>query len=152
MTFDELLVLVSSKNNVPRLCADSRLVKAGDLFVAIKGTIYDGHDFVDQALANGAKYIVCQRPDARNSISSIEHRASSIETITVADSAKAAAILAQAARGNPASQLTNLAITGTNGKTTVAYLVRSVMQAAVKSAALSAQLFTIRSRAAPKQS
>ncbi len=138
MTFDELLALVwapalrepSSKgpqtqnnafgppDSVPRLCVDSRLVKGGDIFVAIKGSIYDGHDFIDEAIAKGAKYIVCQRPCHRNDA----------EVIIVDDSTKAAAILAQASRDNPASQLTNLAVTGTNGKTTVAFLVHSVIQ------------------------
>jgi len=124
MIFDELLALVPS-SSVLEIRTDSRLVKEGDIFVAIEGTIYDGHDFIDEALARGAKYIVCQKRKL-----SIEHRASSIETIVVEDSAKAAAALAQASRANPASQLTNLAVTGTNGKTTVAYLVRSVIQKA----------------------
>ena len=130
MTFDELLNLVSSKNELgsqmrnnafgvpPCLCLDSRLVKDDDVFIAVKGTVYDGHDFIDQAVANGAKYIVTQQP----------YHCKDAEVITVDDSARAAALLAQASRGNPASQLTNLAITGTNGKTTVAYLVRSIIQ------------------------
>jgi UDP-N-acetylmuramoyl-L-alanyl-D-glutamate--2,6-diaminopimelate ligase len=124
MTFNELLNLVSSGKS-PNVCVDSRLVKEGDIFVAVEGTIYDGHNFIDQAVANGAKYIVCQERK-----SSIEYRASHIEIITVNDSARAAALLAQAGRGNPASQLMNLAVTGTNGKTTVAFLVRSCIQKA----------------------
>ena len=135
MTFDELLNLISAKN-APHLCADSRLVKAGDIFLAVKGTIYDGHDFIDQAVKNGAKYIVCQKNK-----SSIEYRASSIETIFVDDSTKAAAFLSQAARGNPASQLTNLAVTGTNGKTTVAFLVRSCIQNAGQKCGLIGTIF-----------
>jgi len=120
MTLDELLTVVSQRKGLKkvRICADSRLVKAGDVFVAVKGCVYDGHDFIDEALANGAKYIVC------------ENRESSHEIIVVDDSAKAAAALAQVSRGNPASQLTNLAVTGTNGKTTVAFFVRSCIQAA----------------------
>jgi UDP-N-acetylmuramoyl-L-alanyl-D-glutamate--2,6-diaminopimelate ligase len=132
MIFDELIKLVSS-NKAPDIRVDSRLVKAGDIFVAVEGAVYDGHDFIDQALANGAKYIVCQK-----NRTSIEYRpprarsrgASSIETIFVDDSSKAAAILAQASMGNPSSKLTNLAVTGTNGKTTVAFLVRSCIQIA----------------------
>jgi len=124
MIFNELLNLVSL-NKVPGICVDSRLVKAGDIFVAIEGTVYDGHDFINQAVANGAKYIVCQN---RGRWTSDEPRATSHEVIIVDDSAKAAAILAQASRGNPASKLTNLAVTGTNGKTTVAFLVRSCLQ------------------------
>ena len=124
MNFDELLNLVSS-DDAPSICVDSRAIGNGDIFVAVKGTVYDGHDFIDQAIDNGAEYIVSQKDK-----SSIEHRASSIETIVVDDSTEAAAVLAQAVRGNPASRLTNLAVTGTNGKTTVAYLVRSCIQKA----------------------
>ncbi len=119
MTFDALLNLVSS-GNAPRVCLDSRLVQDGDIFVAVSGTVYDGHDFIDQAIANGAGFIVAEKPK-----SSIEHRVSSIQVVTVEDSAEAAGLLAQASRGNPALRLINLAVTGTNGKTTVAYLVRS---------------------------
>ena len=168
MNFNELLNLVSS-DNAPSICIDSRAIGAGDIFVAVKGTVYDGHDFIDQALANGAEYIVCQRYQRRTRnegrgtmfsrhpcgagtqqttggslkrvpkdwdelgdglLPSIEHRASSIEVIDVDDSTEAAALLAQAGRGKPALQLTNLAVTGTNGKTTVAYLVRSCIQKA----------------------
>jgi len=124
MTFDELLELVSS-GKAPNIRLDSRLVKAGDVFIAVPGTIHDGHEFIDEAVANGAKYIVCQ-----NRESSHESRVTSHETVIVDDSAKAAALLAQASKGNPASKLTNLAVTGTNGKTTVAFLVRSVIQQA----------------------
>ena len=131
MTLDELLALVlvpamrgPSSKNAPGLCTDSRLVKAGDIFVAIEGTVYDGHDFIDQALANGAKYVVCQH---ERRVTRDEGRERSHEVIVVEDSAETAAFLAQVSRGNPASQLTNLAVTGTNGKTTVAYLVRSII-------------------------
>ena len=117
MTLDELLKLVSSDKTLV-LCTDSRLVRTGDIFVAVKGTVYDGHAFIDQAVANGAKYIVCERPCCCNNA----------DVIVVDDSAEAAAILAQASRGNPALGLTNLAVTGTNGKTTVAFLVRSCIQ------------------------
>ncbi len=119
MVFNELINLVSSDKSLG-IRIDSRLVWAGDIFVAVKGSVYDGHDFIVQALANGAKYVVCERP---------YHREES-QVIIVDDSAEAAAALAQASRGNPASKLTNLSVTGTNGKTTVAYLVRSIIQAA----------------------
>ena len=124
MTFEELQNL-ASQDKMPGICVDSRLVKAGDIFVAVEGTAYDGHDFIDQALANGAKYIVCRQKNTRYEI-----RDTRYELIVVGDSAEAAALLAQAGRGNPASQLINLAVTGTNGKTTVAFLVRSFIKKA----------------------
>jgi len=117
MVFNELLKLVSS-SKAPNIRLDSRLVRAGDIFVAVKGTAFDGHDFIDQALANGAKYIVCEKP----------WHCEGSEIIIVANSQETAAILAQAENGDPALKLTNLAVTGTNGKTTVAYLVRSIIQ------------------------
>jgi len=145
MTFDELLALVSS-GDCPRICVDSRLVKDGDIFIAIKGTVCDGHDFISQAITKGAKYIIAQnpKPSIEPVLSRVEgHRVSvsrhpcgagsgarNYEIIDVEDTSEAAAFLAQARAGNPALQLTNLAVTGTNGKTTVAYLVRSCIRAA----------------------
>jgi UDP-N-acetylmuramoyl-L-alanyl-D-glutamate--2,6-diaminopimelate ligase len=126
MIFDELIKLVSS-NKAPDIRVDSRLVKAGDIFVAVEGAVYDGHDFIDHALANGAKYIVCQN---KGRWTSDEQRETRNEVIIVDDSSKAVAVLAQASMGNPSSKLTNLAVTGTNGKTTVAFLVRSCIQIA----------------------
>jgi UDP-N-acetylmuramoyl-L-alanyl-D-glutamate--2,6-diaminopimelate ligase len=120
MTFDELLSLLRSKDYAPLICSDSRLVKVGDIFVAVKGTFYDGHDFIEQAISNGAEYIVCRKNGGWNKC----------EVVVVDDTARVAAALAQARAGNPASQLTNLAVTGTNGKTTVAYLVRSCINQA----------------------
>jgi len=124
MTFDDLLALVRLPDG-PRVCADSRLVRPGDVFVAVEGNVYDGHDFIEQAIAGGAKYIVCRKAQAGSGMSNAEAK-----VVVVEDSAKAAAVLAQASNGNPASQLTNLAVTGTNGKTTVAFLVRSCIQTA----------------------
>jgi len=124
MTFDALLNLVSSGKS-PRVCVDSRLLQDGDVFVAVAGLVYDGHDFIAQAIAKGAKYVVAEKHDL-----DVGHQASSIKVVIVEDSAQAAALLAQARAGNPASQLINLAVTGTNGKTTVAYLIRSCIQTA----------------------
>jgi UDP-N-acetylmuramoyl-L-alanyl-D-glutamate--2,6-diaminopimelate ligase len=123
MTFDSLLTLIRSEN-APEIRIDSRLVKHGDIFVAVKGTAYDGHDFIEQALANGAMYIVCRQHLQKTTTSS------RVKFVTVDDTSEALAILAQAAKGNPASQLTNLAVTGTNGKTTVAFLTCSCIQQA----------------------
>ncbi len=115
MTFDDLLALVSS-DGAPGIRTDSRQVCNGDVFVAIAGRAVDGHAFIDQACANGAHYIVCEEPN---------HTSSSAATVVVENSARAAGLLAQASKGGPASKLTNVAVTGTNGKTTVAFLVHA---------------------------
>ncbi len=117
MTFDELLALTASDDG-PAVCIDSRLVRPGDVFVAVPGAHVDGHAFIDQARANGAGYIVGEEDRPADSY------------IKVADSAEAVALLAQARHGNPAGKLTNLAVTGTNGKTTVGFLVHACIRQA----------------------
>ncbi len=121
MDFNSLLELVRG-TDAPGLCIDSRLVQPGDCFIAIPGTKFDGRDFIPQALTAGAKYIVYQ-----SDLFSPQAGLGGV-FIYVPDAAEAAALLAQARSGNPASKLTNLAVTGTNGKTTIAFLVRSVLR------------------------
>ncbi len=119
MNFDEILNLLrtESRNDHLGVCADSRLVKPGDIFVAVKGTEFDGHNFIKEAVAKGAKFVVCQEPQNFDDA----------EVILVESPAEALGILAQKSRDNPSSKLTNLSVTGTNGKTTVGFLVRSVI-------------------------
>ena len=117
MTFTQLLAVVRAGG--VRVCADSRRVQAGDCFVAVCGTQADGHNFIPVARRQGAAYIVAERPvEGDNNL------------ILVESSAKALGVLAQAAAGNPSEKLTNLAVTGTNGKTTTSFLVRSVIETA----------------------
>lgn len=120
MTFDGLLSLVRDEKFIARVCADSRKVAAGDIFVAVVGVSEDGHSFIEDAIANGAKYIVCKN----------DYQTDKAKVITTNSPAKALAILAHASYGDPSKKLTNLAVTGTNGKTTVAYLVRSILKTA----------------------
>jgi UDP-N-acetylmuramoyl-L-alanyl-D-glutamate--2,6-diaminopimelate ligase len=135
MTLENLLEIVSRPDS-PNLCVDSRLAKSGDIFIAVKGAHLDGHNFIGQAVANGAKFIVAQKnlfkglapPSAGRGRSSGPFIGTQYELILVDNSAKAAAKLAHAKKGFPANKLTCLAVTGTNGKTTVAYLVRSIIQ------------------------
>jgi UDP-N-acetylmuramoyl-L-alanyl-D-glutamate--2,6-diaminopimelate ligase len=120
MTIEQLLKVFASKNP-PAVCTDSRQVRTGDVFVAVMGTHQDGHQYIHQALANGARYVVCQTGQA----TAVQHGA---EFFFVPDSSQAVATLAQASYGYPQSRLVNLAVTGTNGKTTVTYLVRSCIE------------------------
>lgn len=132
MNYKNLLNLLSSPNS-PNVSADSRHITTGDIFVAVKGTQFDGHDFIGQAIKNGAKYIVTQ-----NDIEPIDN----IEIIKVPDTSLALAALAQTKFDNPAQKLTNLAVTGTNGKTTVAFLVQSIINAADKKCGLIGTVIT----------
>jgi UDP-N-acetylmuramoyl-L-alanyl-D-glutamate--2,6-diaminopimelate ligase len=126
MTLDELLRLVSS-DPATAVRIDSRRVQAGDVFVAIRGPNCDGHDFIGQAVAGGAKYIVCESDRAMPDLTGPSGKP---VPIRVDSPAVAAGRLAQVAKGNPGAQLTNLAVTGTNGKTTITFLVRSCIETA----------------------
>lgn len=114
MTFTQLLAKVKSEGL--GVCADSRQVQPGEVFVAVTGTQVDGHDYIDRVLDKGAGFIVTNRP------------VDGVDSIVVQNSAQALGLLAQASFRNPAEKLTNLAVTGTNGKTTVTYLVRSIVE------------------------
>ncbi|MEJ5260124.1 MAG: UDP-N-acetylmuramoyl-L-alanyl-D-glutamate--2,6-diaminopimelate ligase [Anaerohalosphaeraceae bacterium] len=120
MTLTELLARVNGSQLI-RVRNDSRKVQPGDVFVAVRGAHADGHAFIEQAVRQGAKYIVAERPMVLPP---------SVELILVQDSSAALGQLAQASFGNPNSRLTNLAVTGTNGKSTIGYLVRSVLNTA----------------------
>ncbi len=128
MTLEQLLKLVENKPLVwrPKVCSDSRNLRQGDIFVAIKGTRVDGHNFIGQAAVSGARYIVAQQPV----------QVASAEVIQTDDTAKALGLLSQAYYNYPNSKLVNLAVTGTNGKTTTAYLVRSIITNAGKKCGL----------------
>ena len=100
---------------VAGLCFDSRKVKPGFAFVAVRGTQSDGHDFIPKAIASGATSIVCEKlPEA------ISEQAT---FVTVKNSAQALGVMAANFYGNPSAKLKLTGVTGTNGKTTVATLL-----------------------------
>lgn len=117
---------VSDLRDVPisSITADSRTVAAGSLFVAIEGLTVDGHDFIDQAVANGAAAVVYQDPAFTDLI------APGVPRIQVADSRRAAAVLADRFWDHPSGELTLVVVTGTNGKTTIVHLLEAIFQAA----------------------
>ncbi|MCF7958162.1 MAG: UDP-N-acetylmuramoyl-L-alanyl-D-glutamate--2,6-diaminopimelate ligase [Phycisphaerae bacterium] len=101
-----------------RVCADSRVVRPGDVFVACRGGQVNGHDYIDAAVAQGASFIVAERPVQQD-----------IDSAVVANSSVVMGELAHAAQGYPGRGMTVLGVTGTNGKTTVAYLAQAMLQA-----------------------
>ncbi|HON91169.1 MAG TPA: UDP-N-acetylmuramoyl-L-alanyl-D-glutamate--2,6-diaminopimelate ligase [Sedimentisphaerales bacterium] len=118
MEWNQLLSLVAS-NPAVAVRIDSRQVQPGDVFVAIRGASCDGHQFIGQAIAKGARYIVCENGTPTDG---------QVTFVPVENPAVAAGLLAQASNGNPGNRLTCLAVTGTNGKTTVTYLVKACIE------------------------
>ena len=100
---------------VTGLTMDSRRVKKDGVFVAIKGTQTDGHGYMDQAIAAGARTIVCQvLPN---------ELAEGVTYIESSNPARAMGIMAGHFYGNPSEKMKVVGVTGTNGKTTVATLL-----------------------------
>lgn len=123
---EPLEIGVSDLRDVPisGITADSRTVADGSLFVAIEGLAVDGHRFIAQAIERGAVAVVFQRPEYAHLIPA------SIPCIQVADSRGAAAVLADRFWDHPSGDMTLIAVTGTNGKTTTVHLLESIFQAA----------------------
>ena len=108
---------------------DSRLVEKGTLFVAVRGTTVDGHDFIKKAIEQGAVAIVCEQPvavESENPVAVDRHisvDSQKVLFLTVPDSADALGRLASAWYGEPSQQMIVVGVTGTNGKTTIATLL-----------------------------
>lgn len=110
----------STEVEVSQVCFDSRKVKPGALFVAVKGTQVDGHDYINQALENGAHAIIGEtRP---------EDLPGGISFLKTDNSARALGIVAARYYENPSEDLQLVAITGTNGKTTTTTLLYNLFQ------------------------
>lgn len=108
-------LLGKPNQEVKALAFDSRAVKTGSLFFAVKGTVVDGHEYIAQTVKSGAAVVVCETiPDE------ISHEVTYVE---VESSSAALGIVASNFYGNPSAQLKLVGVTGTNGKTTIATLL-----------------------------
>ncbi len=94
---------------------DSRKVTQGDVFVAVKGTQVDGHQFIDVAIANGATVVVCEEVPANAS--------EKVNWVSVSNSQEILGLMLANFFGRPSEQLIMVGVTGTNGKTTSATML-----------------------------
>ena len=94
---------------------DSRKIKSGSLFIAVKGVAFDGHQFIDKAIEAGAVAVVFQE--------SFIERKEGVVYVEVENSAAAAGLIAHNFFGQPSEKMKLVGVTGTNGKTTIATLL-----------------------------
>jgi len=112
---DVLEIIGNSDAMVAGLEIDSRIVNQDFTFVAIKGTITDGHQFIDKAIENGASSIICENIPNKSQ--------KGITYIRLKDTTDALSKIASTFYSDPASKLKIIGVTGTNGKTTIASLL-----------------------------
>lgn len=108
------------EKEISTLAYDSRKVASGSVFVCISGAVRDGHDFAVEVVEKGATVLIVEKPVAVPS---------DVTVLQVSDSRLALAQLSAAYFGHPAKELTTIGITGTKGKTTATYMVRSILEA-----------------------
>ncbi|HYP23379.1 MAG TPA: Mur ligase family protein, partial [Actinomycetota bacterium] len=114
----DLLVRSAGSAEVTGLAYDSSKVAPGDLFFCVPGTRADGHDFARAAADAGAAALCVERDTCVD-----------VPQVTVTDARRAMGRMASAFYGNPADRLLLLGVTGTNGKTTTAFLVDAILRA-----------------------
>jgi UDP-N-acetylmuramoyl-L-alanyl-D-glutamate--2,6-diaminopimelate ligase len=107
---------------------DSRFVKREDLFVCIKGFQVNGHKYASAAIEKGAIAIVCE--------DTVECENENVTVIKVKDSRKALAIIGCNFFGNPSKKMKIIAVTGTNGKTTTTFMLKTILEKAGKKVGL----------------
>ena len=110
-----LAIVGDSKTDICGVKIDSRQVKPGYLFVAMKGTQVDGHKFIPKAIELGAVAVLCEdMPEEKNE---------GVTYVQVSSTDDAVGPVATLFHGDPTSRLKLVGVTGTNGKTTIATLL-----------------------------
>lgn len=115
-------VVGSTSITVNKIEFDSRQIETNDIFVAISGTITNGHNYIEKAIKDGATAIICEALP--------ENLQDNITYIEVVNSNQAMAIMANNFYGQPSENLKLVGVTGTNGKTTVSSLLYQLFKKA----------------------
>lgn len=110
-----------TSSEVSGVCFSADKCEKGSLFVAIPGLKNDGHDFIPEAISRGAQFIVYEKE---------LQLSSQVTAIRVSNSRRALGILAKNFFDNPSGSLALIAVMGTNGKTTISYLLESILKEA----------------------
>ncbi len=115
---DVISVKGSLESRAANICFDSRKIAADDVFVAVKGTKADGHEFIPEVIEKGVRIIIYE-----NAPSEFKYNCSYVQ---VRDSHRALAIISSNFYNNPSERISLIGVTGTNGKTTIASLLYGV--------------------------
>ncbi len=107
---------------ITELVCDSRKIVKGCIFVCIKGTVFDGHTFIDEAIRQGAAAIITE-----DEVEITQNRKNTT-FIAAADCRNTLALVSAAYFGHPSKRLFTIGITGTKGKTTTAFMVREILE------------------------
>ena len=111
----------SQDMEITSISYDTRTLLPGALFVALPGAKTDGSLYIDEALAKGAAAVVCRRRPQREGV-----------FFTTPDPRRALALLAENWFGHPGREMTLIGVTGTNGKTTTTFLIKEMLEGALK--------------------
>ncbi len=114
--FDKIETFGDLPTDIVSIEYDSRKVKKGSLFIAIHGLKFDGNSFVHEAVQKGAIAVLTDKPELK----------ANIPIILVPDARKAMAVIADRFYFSPQNSLVMTAVTGTNGKTTTSYMIKSI--------------------------
>lgn len=117
---DVLDIFGNKEIEISEIVFDSRKAVKNSLYIAIKGTLVDGHQYIPSAIEKGAKAIVCEVLP--------EQKEEGIIYIKVENSSKVLGLLASNFYGNPSEKLTLVGVTGTNGKTSVSTLLFDIFK------------------------
>ena len=115
---------------INKIICNSKKVNNNDLFVAIKGTVLDGHDYIDEAIKNGASVIIVDKDRYE------EFKSKSVLILKTNNTRKIVSKLACNFYNNPSKEFFLIGITGTKGKTTSSFMIRSILMRAGKKVGL----------------
>ncbi|WP_373846017.1 Mur ligase domain-containing protein, partial [Bacteroides heparinolyticus] len=119
-TIQPVRIIGSTDVEITGINIDSRLIEAGHLFMAMRGTQSDGHAYIPAAIGKGAVAVLCEELP--------EEPETDITYVQVKDSEDAVGKVATAFYGDPTSKMELVGVTGTNGKTTIATLLYNMFR------------------------